>query len=345
MNTGTRDANGGIDGLDTVAYLTSRTILDLSQLPEHLVVVGGGFIGCECAQMFRRCGSRVTIVHRADRLLPGEDPDISAAAAQGFAADDITDHTATTCTHVTGTPGHIRLGCAGAHHDDIAGTHLLIAIGRTPNSDHLGLEHLDITPNPAGYIDVDDHLRVPDTDNIWVLGDLHGGAMFTHTARYDADTVYPTTDRNEQASIADRVVPHAVFIDPEVGSVGLAEPDARAAGDDIAIGTQTFDGVAKARAIGQTIGLIKFIVDHATDDILGCHIAGPHGGDLVHEAALAVVTGATCSDIGAMYPALLAETAHDLGSVRQSPLLRPPALGSDLHQGSCGRRRLWCAFS
>ena len=133
--------------------------------------------------------------------------------------------------------------------------------------------------------------------------------MFTHTARYDADTVYPTTDRNEQASIADRLVPHAVFIDPEVGSVGLAEPDARAAGDDIAIGTQTFDGVAKARAIGQTIGLIKFIVDHATDDILGCHIAGPHGGDLVHEAALAVVTGATCSDIGAMYPALLAETA------------------------------------
>lgn len=124
--------------------------------------------------------------------------------------------------------------------------------------------------------------------------------MFTHTARDDADTVYRNLYRNDERSITDRVVPHAVFVDPEVGSVGLTEQQARDAGYNVAIGTQPFDGVAKARAMDKTIGLIKFVVNHATDKILGCHIAGPHGGDLIHEAALAMVTGATYSEIGAM---------------------------------------------
>lgn len=300
LNTGTRDATGGIDGLDTVPYLTSRSILDLRELPEHLIVVGGGFIGCEFAQMFRRFGSDVTVVQRADRLVPAEDPDISAAVAQGFDADGINVITSTACTHATGTAGDIRIGCAGDHSDDLAGTHLLVATGRVPNSDRLGLEHLDIEPNPHGYLDIDDQLQSTSGDNVWVLGDLRGGAMFTHTARDDAEIVYRNLYRGDDRNIADRVVPHAVFVDPEVGSVGLTEPAARDAGYDIAIGTQPFEGVAKARAMGQTTGLIKFVVDHDTDKILGCHIAGPHGGDLIHEAALAMVTGATYSDIGAM---------------------------------------------
>lgn len=300
LNTGTRDATGGIDGLNDVPYLTSRTILDLRELPEHLIVVGGGFIGCEFAQMFRRFGSRVTVVQRADRLIPTEDADISNAVEQGFDADGINVLTSTSCTHVTGADGDIRIGCVGEHGVDIVGTHLLVATGRVPNSDRLGLEHLDIGPNTDGFLDIDDQLRSIHNDNVWVLGDLRGGAMFTHTARDDADTVYQNVYRNGDRSVADRVVPHAVFVDPEVGSVGLTEQQARDAGYDVAIGTQRFDGVAKARAMDKTTGLIKFVVDHATDKILGCHIAGPHGGDLVHEAALAMVTGATYSDIGAM---------------------------------------------
>jgi len=300
LNTGTRDATGGIDGLETVPYFTSRTILDLRELPQHLIVVGGGFIGCEFAQMFRRFGSQVTIVQRGERLIPSEDFDISAAVAQGFEADGINVVTATSCTHVGGTAGDIRIGCAGAHSDELVGTHLLVATGRVPNSDQLGLEHLGIEPGPAGYLDVDDQLRSTAAENVWVLGDLRGGAMFTHTARDDADTVYRNIYRNSDRSVADRVVPHAVFVDPEVGSVGLTEQQARDAGYNVAIGTQTFDGVAKARAMDKTIGLIKFVVDGETDKILGCHIAGPHGGDLVHEAALAMVTGATYSDIGNM---------------------------------------------
>ena len=300
LNTGTRDRTDAIEGLDAVPFLTSRTMLDLRELPDHLVVVGGGFIGCEFAQMFRRFGSEVTIIQRAGRLLPAEDPDISAAVQQGFDADGVNVVTSTSCTHASRTDGGIRIGCAGASRDDIVGTHLLVATGRVPNSDTIGLEHLGIEPNRAGFIDVDDRLRVPDADDVWVLGDLRGGPMFTHTARDDADIVYRNAYRNDERTAADRVVPHAVFIDPEVGSVGLTEQQARQAGFDVAIGTQTFEGVVRARAIGQTIGLIKFVVDLATDRVLGCHIAGPHGGDLIHEAVLAMVTGATYSDIGRM---------------------------------------------
>ena len=299
LNTGTRDAIGGIDGLDTVPYLTSRTILDLRELPEHLIVVGGGFIGCEFAQMFRRFGSQVTVIQRSDRLLPSEDVEISAAVREGFDADGINVTTSTSCTHVEGEAGNVIVGCAGEI-DQIKGTHLLVATGRIPNSDTIGLEHLGIEPNAAGFVDVDDQLRAVGVEHVWALGDLRGGEMFTHTARDDADIVYRNLYRNDAQSTAGRIVPHAVFVRPEVGSVGLTEQQARDGGYEVLIGTQQFAGVAKARAMGDTIGLIKFVVDNATDLILGCHIAGPSGGELIHEATLAMVADVTYTDIGQM---------------------------------------------
>ncbi len=300
LNTGTRDSTRGIDGLDDVPYLTSRTILDLRELPEHLVVIGGGFIGCEFAQMFRRFGSRVTIIQRGSHLLSTEDSDISEAVRQGFEADGIDVLTSTSCIQVSGTAGDIRVVCTDPTGDEIRGTHLLMATGRVPNSDRLGLERLVIEPDGQGFLAVDDQLRSTENENVWVLGDLRGGAMFTHTARDDADVVYRNLYRDGKRTIAGRVVPHAVFVDPEIGSVGLTEKQARDAGHEVAVGIQRFDGVAKARAMGKTIGLIKFVTDASSDRILGCHIAGPHGGDLVHEAALAMVTGAGYSDIGSM---------------------------------------------
>ncbi|ANE78252.1 mercuric reductase [Mycobacteroides abscessus] len=298
LATGTRTTLPAIDGLDAVPYYTSRTLLDLTELPAHLLVVGGGYVGCEFAQMFRRFGAEVTIVQRADRLLPGEDPDISAAVADGMTADGITVATATTCTHAAGTAGNIRIGCTGTETAEITGSHLLLATGRTPNTDALGLEHLDLQPDPHGFLTVGDTLNTS-ADNVWAIGDLRGGPMFTHTARDDADIVYRTVYRDQDRTTTGRVVPHAVFTDPEVGAVGLTEPAARAAGYDVIIGRQNFTGVAKARAIGNTRGLVKFVADAATDRILGCHIAGPDGGDLVHEAVIAMTCGATYGQLAA----------------------------------------------
>ncbi len=290
---GTRTAIPPIDGLDTVPYLTSRTLLDLRELPEHLVVIGGGYVGCEFAQMFARFGSRVTVVQRAERLLPAEDPEISAAVADVFAADGIEVLLGTTCVAVAGGPGHVRVGCDTG--TELVGSHLLIAAGRIPHSDQLGLEHLGLDPDPQGFLPVDGTLHTA-AEDVWALGDLRGGPMFTHTARDDADIVYRTVFRGQDRSTTGRIVPHAVFVDPEVASVGLTEQAARAAGHDVAIGRQLFAGVVKARAIGATRGLITFVADAATDRILGCHIAGPDAGNLIHEAVIAMVAGATYSD-------------------------------------------------
>jgi len=291
---GLRTAIPPIVGIDTVPYLTSRTLLDLRVLPEHLVVVGGGYIGCEFAQMFRRFGSRVTVVQRAERLLPAEDPDISAAIADGFAADGIDVLTGTSCVAVDGTAGAILVQCDDG--TQLAGSHLLIATGRTPNTDKLGLEHLGLEPDARGFLPVDDTLHTG-AEGVWAIGDIRGGPMFTHTARHDADVAYRTVFRGQVRSTAQRVVPHGVFVDPEVGAVGLTEPQARADGHDVIIGRQDFAGVVRARAIGDTRGLVKFVVDAATDRILGCHIAGPHAAELVHEAVIAMHTGARYTDI------------------------------------------------
>ncbi|MFI2549741.1 mercuric reductase [Streptomyces rochei] len=293
---GTRTALPDIDGLDTVPYYTSRTLLDLTDLPAHLLVVGGGYVGCEFAQMFRRFGAAVTLIQRAERLLPGEDPDISAAVTDGMIADGITVLTGTTCTHATGTAGDIRIGCTGTEPGELKGSHLLIATGRTPNTDRLGLEHLGLQPDSHGFLTVDDTLHTS-AEDVWAIGDVRGGPMFTHTARDDADIVYRSAYRGQDRTAAGRIVPHAVFTDPEVGSVGLTEPAARAAGYDVLIGRQDFTGVVKARAIGNTRGLVKFVADAATDAILGCHIAGPDGGNLVHEAVIAMTTGATYTQL------------------------------------------------
>lgn len=176
------------------------------------------------------------------------------------------------------------------------GSHLLIATGRTPNTDRLGLEHLGLQPDSHGFLTVDDTLHTS-AEDVWAIGDVRGGPMFTHTARDDADIVYRSAYRGQDRTAAGRIVPHAVFTDPEVGSVGLTEPAARAAGYDVLIGRQDFTGVVKARAIGNTRGLVKFVADAATDAILGCHIAGPDGGNLVHEAVIAMTTGATYTQL------------------------------------------------
>ncbi len=297
LNTGTRDTIPPIDGLDGVPYLTSRTVLDQRELPGHLIVVGGGFVGVEFAQMFARYGSRVTVVQRAERLVPSEDPAASDVVAEAFRDESIEMLLSTACVGVDGTAGNIRVACEGAETAEVVGTHVLIAAGRTPNTDDVGVEHLGLDLDDRGYVPVDGRLHA-EADGVWALGDLRGRDMFTHTARDDADVAYRTVFKGQDRTIADRIVPHAVFVDPEIASVGMTEQQARDAGHDVAIGIQRFAGVARARAIGETRGFIRFVADAATDRILGCHIVGPEAGNLVHEAVVAMVAGASYSDIG-----------------------------------------------
>ncbi len=296
VNTGTRDHVPQVDGLDRTPHLTSRTILDLRELPEHLVVVGGGFVGVEFAQMFRRFGARVTVVQRSDRLLPSEDPALSAVIAAAFRDEGIDVVMSTSCVAVDGQAGDIRVACEGAETTELAGTHLLVATGRTPNTDDLGIEHFDLEVDANGFVPVNDRLRTG-AEAVWALGDLRGHDMFTHTARDDADVVSRTVFKHQEATITDRIVPHAVFVDPEIASVGLTRQQALDAGHDVAIGTQAFTGVAKAKATGDTRGHITFVTDATTDQILGCHIAGPDAGNLIHEAVIAMAAGLPASTI------------------------------------------------
>ncbi len=233
-------------------------------------------------------------MQRGARLLPGEDPEISAAVTDGFNADGIDLLVDTECVAVRGRAGHVQVDCADG--STLTGSHLLIAAGRVPNSDRLGVEHLGLDLDLDGFIPVDDGLHTT-ADDVWVIGDLRGGPMFTHTARDDADIVYRSVFKGEDRSTTGRVIPHAVFVDPEVASVGLTEPQARAQGFEVLIGRQAFSGVPRALAIGSSRGLVKFVADAATDRILGCHIAGPDAGNLIHEALIAMVADATYSDI------------------------------------------------
>jgi pyruvate/2-oxoglutarate dehydrogenase complex dihydrolipoamide dehydrogenase (E3) component len=260
-------------------------------------VVGGGYVGCEFAQLFARFGAHVTVVQRGERLLPREDPDISAVVEAAFTDEGVDVRTGTSCVAVAPADGKIRVACEGASRDELTASHVLVATGRTRNSDHLGLEHLHIDPGDGGFVAVDDLLHA-DAEDVWVLGDPAGGPMFTHTARDDADTVYRTVFKRQDHTIAGRVVPHAVFVDPEVASVGMTEQAAGDAGHSVAVGRQEFARVAKAQAIGQTEGFIRFVVDADTDRLLGCHIVGPDAGNLIHEAVIAMVADAAYRDIG-----------------------------------------------
>lgn len=262
-----------------------------------VVPTSAGFIGCEFAQMFARFGARVTVVQRAGRLLPAEDPDISRVVERAFVAEGIDVLTGTSGVAVEPAEGGIRIGCQGAETETVTGTHLLVATGRTPNTDELGIEHLGLELDDRGYVPVDGRLQTRGED-VWALGDLRGVDMFTHTARDDAEVAYLSVFREQEATIVDRIVPHAAFVDQEVAAVGLTEAQARDAGHCVAVGTQEFTGVAKAKAMGETRGFIRFVADATTDAILGCHIVGPEAGNLIHEAVIAMAVGTPLATIG-----------------------------------------------
>jgi pyruvate/2-oxoglutarate dehydrogenase complex dihydrolipoamide dehydrogenase (E3) component len=282
INVGGRPTIPDLPGIESISYLTSSSILDLETLPQHLIVVGGSYIGLEFAQMFRRFGSRVTVIEKAPRLIPNEDEDVSAAILAILESEQITVRTDAECIRFRRSGNDIVAGArcsAGA--PEIVGSHVLLAVGRRPNTDDLALESAGIATDQHGYIVVDDELRT-NVPGIWALGDCNGKGAFTHTAYNDFEIVADNLLKTGVRRVSDRISCYALYIDPPLGRAGLTETQARKSGRNIRIGTRAMTRVGRAVEKGETQGFMKVIVDGASDAILGASILGVGGDEAIH---------------------------------------------------------------
>jgi pyruvate/2-oxoglutarate dehydrogenase complex dihydrolipoamide dehydrogenase (E3) component len=281
VNTGGRPSIPEIPGLRNGPFLTNESMLRLTELPEHLLVLGGGYIGLEFGQMFRRYGSRVTIVHHGPRIVPREDDEIAAELQKALEGEGL-EFVLHARTEAVNRKGHvITLSCkvpAGAM--EVSGSHLLVAAGRVPNTDDLGLDKAGIATNRDGSIRVNARLETS-APGIWALGDCKGGPAFTHISYNDFQIVFGNLVEGKNLSIENRIVPYCVFTDPQLGGVGLTEKEARAKGYQLKVGRCPMTQVARAIERGETAGLMKIVVDAADDRILGASILASEGGELV----------------------------------------------------------------
>jgi pyruvate/2-oxoglutarate dehydrogenase complex dihydrolipoamide dehydrogenase (E3) component len=279
INAGARPVILPIPGLDTVPYLTSSTILDLDAIPDHLVVIGGSYVGLEFAQIYRRFGSAVTVIEAAPRLIGREDPEISDAVRQILEAEGIEVRLS---TKTTGIAAGIRVEVEDtAGSGTIEGSHLLLAVGRRPNTDDLGLDKAGVAMDSRGYIKVDDQLRT-NVPGIWAMGECNGRGAFTHTAYNDFEIVAANLLDGGNRGLGDRITAYALFIDPPLGRVGMSGHEAVAAGHRVLVGSLPMTRVSRAYEKGETLGLMKLIVDGDTKEILGAAILGVGGDEVVH---------------------------------------------------------------
>jgi dihydrolipoamide dehydrogenase len=302
INTGARPAIPRLEGLDRIDYLTNAGILQLRDLPAHLVVIGGGYIGLEFGQMYRRFGSDVTIVHRGDHLLPHEDSDVTVELQKALEKEGIRFVLRARPTHVDKQNGQIALEVETAGGSEtVRGSHLLVATGRRPNTDDLGLESTGMQLTPEGFVKVNGRLET-NVPGIWALGDVKGGPAFTHISYNDYQIVYANLIEGKNLTTDQRLVPYAVFTDPQLGRVGLTEQEARAAGHKLKVGKIPMSWVARAIERDETAGLMKVVVDAATDKILGAAILSSEGGELVQILEFVILAGAPYTLLkGAVY--------------------------------------------
>ncbi|WP_266160807.1 FAD-containing oxidoreductase [Dyella silvatica] len=282
INVSGRAAAAEISGIDSVPFLTHADMLELRDLPEHLLIVGGSYIGLEFGQMFRRFGSRVTIIERASRLLPHEDEDTSAAVLALLQNEGITVHLGAECIALEGTAGAVRVKAQGNQIcENAVGTHLLLAMGRRPNTDDLGLDKAGVVVDARGYIQVDEHCR-SNVPGIWAMGDCNGRGAFTHTAYNDFEIVASDVLDQGQRRISDRSPAYSLFTDPPLARVGMTEQEARQSGREVLVGVRPMSRVGRAVERGETIGFMKVIVDGATQALLGAAIFGVNGDEAIH---------------------------------------------------------------
>ncbi len=256
LNVGARARVPDMPGLDAIDYLTSTGILELEQLPEHLIVIGGSYVGLEFAQMYRRFGSRVTLVEMGPRLIGREDEDVSDAVREILENEDVEVRLNAQCISFRREGKRIaaRVSCDEGPAESV-GSHLLLAVGRLPNTHDLGLETAGITPDERGYIPVDDELRTNVT-GIWAIGDCNGRGAFTHTSYNDYEIVAANIFDDDARRITDRIVCYGLFIDPPLGRVGMTERQARASGRRVLVGKRAMTHVSRAKEFGETQGFI-----------------------------------------------------------------------------------------
>jgi dihydrolipoamide dehydrogenase len=302
INTGGRPSIPPLEGLDRVKFLDNASIMQLTEVPEHLLVIGGGYIGMEFGQMFRRFGSNVTIVQRDEHILPHEDVDITEELQKVLENEGIRFVLNAQATRVDQQNGQINLRVqAGGKTETLRGTHLLIAAGRRPNTDDLGLENAGVQTDRHGFIRVNNRLET-NVPAIWALGDVKGGPAFTHISFNDYQIVYGNLIEGKNLTTDNRLVPYSVFTDPQLGRVGMTEKEARSAGRRLKIGKLPMAYVARAIERDETAGLMKVVIDANTDRILGAAILGTEGGELVQILGFVMLAGAPYTLLkGAIY--------------------------------------------
>ena len=305
INVGCRAVIPDFPGVDQVRTMTNATLLGLRELPTRLVIIGGSYIGLEFAQMFRRFGASVTVVEKASRLLSREDEAVSDAIRETLEAEGIKVRLESECIRFAPRGADVAVGvnCAAGEPEEV-GSHVLLAVGRRPNTDNLGLGAAGVEVDARGYIVVDDQLRTS-VPHIWALGDCNGRGAFTHTSYNDYETVAANLLDGGQRRVSDRIPVYALYIDPPLGRVGLTEAEARAKGHSVRIGVRPMTRVGRAVEKGETRGFVKVVVDRASDAILGAAIFGVGGDEAIHgvvEAMAAGVTATAYTHVMAIHP-------------------------------------------
>jgi pyruvate/2-oxoglutarate dehydrogenase complex dihydrolipoamide dehydrogenase (E3) component len=304
VNVGARPRVPAVRGLDTIDWLDSSSIMDLRLPPEHLVVIGGGYIACEFGQMFRRFGSNVTIMQRAAKLLPREDSEVSDAIEQVFRAEGVEVVTGAEVVEVAQGSGELVVRCGGGQ--ETRGSHLLVAVGRVPNTDDLGCDAAEIELDGQGFIKVDDAYRTS-AEGIYAVGDCNGGPQFTHNAWDDHRILYDILMGRRQGGRNGRITPSTVFTDPQVARAGLSEREAIARGLEYEVATMPFGHIARAIELDETAGIMKVLIDPRTERVLGAAIVGHEAGELIHSFLMLMMAGAPARamvDAQMVHPAL-----------------------------------------
>jgi pyruvate/2-oxoglutarate dehydrogenase complex dihydrolipoamide dehydrogenase (E3) component len=282
INVGGRAATPQMPGLEHIAYLTNSSMMDIDFLPEHLIIVGGSYIGLEFGQMFRRFGSEVTIIEMSENLIQREDEDVSSAIKEIMEQEGIHIRLNAKCIGFSKRGEEIiaRVECTtGA--PEVSGTHALLAVGRRPNTGDLGLEKAGVSVDPRGYIIVDDQLRTS-APGIWALGDCNAKGAFTHTSFNDAEIVAANLLDGDSRRVSDRITAYALYIDPPLGRAGMTEAEVQKSGRKALLGKRPMTRVARAVEKGETQGFMKILVDAESKEILGASLLGTECDEVIH---------------------------------------------------------------
>ncbi|RWK37356.1 FAD-containing oxidoreductase [Mesorhizobium sp.] len=280
INTGGRASVPDLPGVDDIPFLTNASMMDLDVLPRHLVVVGGSYVSLEFAQMFRRFGSEVTVIEKTPRLIGREDEDVSAAILSIFENEDITVHLGADDIGFARQGSDIAVTFTAGQAPAV-GSHVLLAVGRTPNTDDLGLDKAGIEVDKRGFIVVDDQLRTS-VPGIWAMGDCNGKGAFTHTSYNDYEIVAANLLDNDARRVSDRIEAYALYTDPPLGRCGMTEAAVRKSGRRALVGQRPMTRVGRAVEKGETQGFMRILADADTNEILGCSVLGPGGDEAIH---------------------------------------------------------------